>query len=173
MDQYIKLAKKSIKSHLAGQTLKVEVKKLPQEMTQKRAGVFVSLHKKDSGHLRGCIGTFLPTKDNLAQEIIDNARAAAFSDPRFPALKKDELDNLKIKVDVLNPPQLVKSKKELDPQKYGIIVKNKLGQVGLLLPDIAGIKTRQEQLSVAGQKAGFSPEENNYQIYRFTVTRHQ
>ena len=172
MDEYIKLAEKSIENYLNGKSLKVKTGKLPKEMTEKKAGVFVSLHKKDSSDLRGCIGTFLPTKTNLAQEIISNARSAAFSDPRFAPLEKDELNNLEIKVDVLNQPELLKSKDDLNPKKFGVIVKNDSGQTGLLLPNLEGINTTDEQLSIACQKAGFSPEEN-YQIYRFTVTRHQ
>ena len=141
--------------------------KITKEM-EDQAGVFVSLKKK--GRLRGCIGTFLPCQDNIAQEIVVNAISAATADPRFPPVSIDELDELKYSVDVLTPPQKIEDTKELDVKKYGVIVETDFKK-GLLLPDLEGVDTVEEQLSIAAQKAGIRSDEP-YIIYRFEVKRH-
>ncbi len=144
----------------------------PQEMTPemtKRAGVFVSLKKH--GQLRGCIGTFLPTTENVATEIIRNAIAAATEDPRFPPVQPHELDDLDISVDILSEPEPVESLEELDPKKYGVIVESGWKR-GLLLPDLEGVDTVEQQLSIAMAKAGITPGEP-VKIYRFRVDRYK
>ena len=133
-----------------------------------RAGAFVSL-KKD-GRLRGCIGTFQPTRANLAEEIISNAISAACRDPRFQPVEREELGEIDISVDVLSDPELVTDTSMLDAAKYGIIVQ-KGDRVGLLLPDLEGVDTVEEQLGIARRKAGIGPDEQ-VQLYRFTVTRY-
>jgi len=174
MDPYINLAKKSIEEYVrSGKVISPNEIDLPPEMQQKKAGIFVSLHLKENGKLRGCIGTFLPTKKNIAQEIIDNAISAATRDPRFLPVSKNELDKLEISVDVLNPPEFVEKKELLDPKKYGIIVRAEDGRTGLLLPDIEGVETIDDQIAIASCKAGIDPSQEKIQIYRFTVTRHK
>ena len=163
------LAKKSIASYVCeGKTISAPV---PPRKFQDRSGVFVSLHKEDS--LRGCIGTFLPTQESIAEEIIKNAISAATQDPRFPPVREEELEDLEVSVDILSDPELVKSKQGLDPRKYGVIVTRGC-QRGLLLPDLEGVNTIEEQLEIAKQKArlgGVSDEE--LEIQRFTVTRYK
>jgi len=132
-----------------------------------RKGAFVSLKKK--GRLRGCIGTFVPQRENLALEVIHNAVGAAFEDPRFPPVAPEELELLDISVDVLSHPEPVESLEELDPRKYGIIVESGFRK-GLLLPDIEGVDTVEEQIRIARAKAGIAPHEP-VKIYRFTVER--
>lgn len=139
---------------------------LPPEL-RRRAGVFVSI-KKD-GVLRGCIGTYLPTRENLAAEIIANAIKAATEDPRFPPVRPEELPRLKVSVDVLSPPEPC-TEADLDPKRYGVIVE-KGWRLGLLLPDLEGVDTAEEQLRIAKMKAGIPPDES-CKIYRFTVERH-
>lgn len=142
---------------------------LPNEMEallQERAGVFVSLKKQ--GQLRGCIGTFLPAYENLAQEIRNNALAAALKDPRFPAVEVAELPALVYSVDILAEPEPC-SREDLDPQRYGVIVSTGRRR-GLLLPDLEGVDTVQQQLEIALQKAGISPQDK-YSIQRFEVKR--
>lgn len=169
MDQYIKLAKDTLENFFSAGELPVNLKNLPKELLHKKAGVFVTLYKK--GRLRGCIGTFTPTTPNVASEIRQNAISSAMDDPRFLPLEKVELPDLKISVDVLNPPELIKDLSELDPHKYGVIVENG-SRRGLLLPDLEGVATVSEQLAIACQKAGIDPD-NQYKIYKFTVTRHE
>ncbi len=134
-----------------------------------RAGVFVSLKKQ--GHLRGCIGTFQPTKANVASEIIHNAIQAGTGDPRFQPVEYQELSALTISVDILGNPEVVHGIEALDPQKYGVIVRHG-HRSGLLLPMLEGVDTVEEQLGIAMQKAGIRTEEE-IEIYRFTVTRYK
>ena len=134
-----------------------------------QAGVFVSLKKQ--GQLRGCIGTFGPTRSTIASEIIHNAISAGTTDPRFEPVQLKELPELTISVDILETPQPVHNIDDLDPQKYGVIVRNG-NRRGLLLPMLEGVDTVHSQLSIAMEKAGIRPEEE-IELYRFTVTRYK
>jgi AmmeMemoRadiSam system protein A len=137
-------------------------------MTEK-AGAFVSIKKK--GELRGCIGTFQPTTENVANEIIQNAISAATHDPRFLPVNSSELDELEYSVDVLSEPEKVASKNDLDPKRYGVIVKSG-HRKGLLLPDLEGVNTVNEQISIASMKAGIYLGEK-IELYRFEVKRYK
>lgn len=168
MHPLVELAKKAVETYvLEGRIIKPP-EPLPPEMSE-RSGVFVSLKKH--GHLRGCIGTFMPTCEDIALETIRNAISAAAHDYRFPPVEKDELDELVYSVDVLSTPEKVKGTSELDPKKYGVIVMcgNKRG---LLLPDLEGVDTVEEQLRIAKLKAGILPHEE-VEIYRFEVKRYK
>ncbi len=143
--------------------------KVHEELSNKRAGAFVSIHK--NGALRGCIGTIGPTKDYLAEEIIENAISASTRDPRFSPITKDELFELEINVDVLGEIEPIESEDELDVIRYGVIVA-KGGKQGLLLPNLDGVDTVKEQLSIAKRKAGLAPDEEGCSLYRFEVVRH-
>jgi AmmeMemoRadiSam system protein A len=134
-----------------------------------KAGAFVSLKK--GNQLRGCIGTVEPVRENLAAEIAANAVAAAERDPRFAPITPAELQELCISVDVLSPMERIKSKSELDPSKYGVMVRSG-PRSGLLLPDLEGIDSVEEQLAIAMQKAGIKPGEP-VELYRFTVSRYR
>lgn len=137
-------------------------------MLNKRAGIFVSI-KKD-GELRGCIGTIEATKNNIAEEIISNAIKAGTQDPRFFPVEEDELDKLVYSVDVIKEPEEINSINELDVYRYGVIVKKDY-KSGLLLPNLEGVDTPEQQVKIALQKAGISPTEA-YTMYRFEVERH-
>ncbi len=170
MSPYVKLAKNAVKTYLKTREILEVPAKLSQKLLSEQAGVFVSIHRKD-GSLRGCIGTFMPTQENIAQEIIKNALAAAFNDPRFPPIAKKELKNLVFSVDILSKPKPAQ-KKDLDPKEYGLLIFAPNGRRGLLLPDIPSVKTAEQQLEICRQKAGISPREKiNLQI--FTVKRHE
>ncbi len=142
---------------------------LPEALTQRRAGAFVSIHKQ--GRLRGCIGTIAPTRDSLAEEIIHNAISAASRDPRFEPIRPDELPWLEINVDVLGEPEDIASEDELDVKRYGVIVR-KGHRRGLLLPDLEGVDTVRQQVDIARQKAGIGPKEK-VEFQRFEVVRHR
>lgn len=142
---------------------------IPTEFLTQKAGAFVSLHRKN-GALRGCIGTFLPTQNSIAEEVIHNALSAAFNDPRFWPLAKEELPDINISVDILSAPEPVKDINNLDFKKFGVIVSAPDGRKGLLLPDLEGIETVEEQLAIARQKAGILPDEP-IKIERFSVQR--
>lgn len=172
MDAYIQLAKQTIEQYVkTGEKIKPPAA-LPKELLEKKAGVFVSLHKKSDHSLRGCIGTFLPTQQNIACEIIENAISSSTRDPRFMPLIEKELADLEINVDVLSEPAPVKDVKELDPKKYGVIVKTTDGRAGLLLPDI-GVKTVNEQIAICCQKGDINPSYDKLMIFKFTVERHK
>lgn len=150
-----------------GRKLSPDEKKEERGKLVGKSAVFVSLKK--GGALRGCIGTFQPTRETLADEIVTNTISAAFRDPRFPPVSEDELDELDISVDVLSEPEPVPDASYLDPRRYGIIVK--LGsRTGLLLPDLQGVDSVEEQIEIACNKAGIEPHEP-IQLYRFTVDR--
>lgn len=135
----------------------------------KSAGVFVSIKK--NGELRGCIGTISPTCDNVLEEIIQNAISASSSDPRFDPVRAAELSQLEFSVDVLGDPEPIQSEEELDVKKYGVIVSRGYRR-GLLLPDLEGVDTEHEQVSIALRKAGISPAEQ-YEMQRFEVKRYR
>ncbi len=170
MHPLVKLAKRAIEEYVKhGRVIEPPP---PEEMTpemKQEAGVFVSIKK--NGQLRGCMGTFLPLCRNVAEEVIRNAITAATEDPRFPPITEDELDELEISVDVLSPPEPVSDLSQLDPKKYGVIVESGWRR-GLLLPDLEGVDTVQQQLAIAMAKAGISPGEP-VKIYRFTVNRYK
>ena len=138
-------------------------------MMEKQAGVFVSLHK--DGRLRGCIGTIQAVRKNIAEEIVENGISAATKDPRFSPVLPEELELLEISVDVLGKPEKIRSKDELDVKKYGVIV-TKGFRRGLLLPNLDGVESVDEQLSIALRKAGLSEREKNFEMERFEVVRH-
>ncbi|MFA5103612.1 MAG: AmmeMemoRadiSam system protein A [Candidatus Margulisiibacteriota bacterium] len=163
----VQLARKTIELYLKEQKIMYVPPELTDEMKLK-AGVFVSLHRQ--GALRGCIGTFSPTQDNVAKEVIMNAISAATRDPRFMPMDKSELEDLEISVDVLSSPEPVKDISELDAKKYGIIV-SAGSKRGLLLPDLDGVNTPQQQISICRQKAGIS-EKEPVQLAKFVVKRY-
>ena len=142
---------------------------LPEEMLQTRAGVFVSVRK--GGALRGCIGTIAPVCRNIAEEIIQNAVSAGIHDPRFPSVRREELSLLEYSVEVLGETEQIQGEDQLDPLRYGVIV-TKGRKRGLLLPNLEGVDTVREQLSIARQKAGIGEDETDVQLERFEVIRH-
>ena len=169
MNQYSQLARQSIAYYLENGKIMLLPDGLPEEFYHSRAGAFVSLHTATS-ELRGCIGTVTPTKKNLGEEIVSNAIAAAFRDPRFPPLQKEELADLDISVDVLSAPEPIPDLSGHDPKKYGLIATWQ-SKSGLLLPDLSGVDTPEDQLAIVLQKAGIRPDEE-YKLYRFGVIRH-
>ncbi len=166
---YTALARASIESWLFNRKALEIPADTPDELLDKRAGAFVTLYKSDC--LRGCIGTISPVRKSLAEEIICNAVAAATEDPRFPRVRLEELEDLVISVDVLGEAEPVETMAELDPDRYGVIV-SKGFRRGLLLPNLDGIDSVQEQVSIALAKAGIDPDES-YRMERFEVTRHE
>lgn len=212
MDSYIKLVKRTIEFYIKTGTVISPPASLPKEMLSRRAGVFVSIHKRlphpspppielkrkvrlEAGEifdgieppspieeLRGCIGTYIPTQENIAKEIIHNAIEAATSDPRFPPVTQEELPNLKISVDVLSRPELVMEKfispsltpipYLLNPKVHGLIIESPDHRRALLLPDLPGVETVNQQISICRQKARIGRDEQ-ITIYRFTVERHE
>jgi hypothetical protein len=148
---------------------KLRPSEAPTPIEGEPAGVFVTIHTRSTGNLRGCIGTIQPTEDSLAQEVINNAIAAATRDPRFPPVRPRELDDLEIDVSVLYPPEPIDSPDQLDVRQYGVIVQRGWRR-GLLLPDIPGIDDVETQVAYARMKAGIRPEEK-VELFRFRVEK--
>ncbi len=132
-------------------------------------GCFVSL--KTGGRLRGCIGTIEPVRPTLEEEVASNAIAAALRDPRFEPLCLDELGRVRISIDLLQPASPVRSPSELDPRRYGVVVRQHK-RCGVLLPDIPGVDTVEEQIAICLRKGDIAPE-RPYGLSRFEVVRLQ
>ncbi len=168
-DAYVKLARRTIEEYVkTGEMIDVP-KDLPRELYDSRAGAFVSI--KEDGRLRGCIGTIEASYDSLAQEIINNAVSACCRDPRFSPVEARELEKLVISVDVLGEMEQITSLEELDVKRYGVVV-SKDSRRGLLLPNLAGVNTVEQQVTIAMQKAGIG-EQEEVAVERFEVVRHE
>ena len=167
-DAYVKLARASAEYYVKNKKVMEVPEWIPDELLENKAGAFVSIHK--FGSLRGCIGTILPTRKNLAEEIIRNAVSAVSEDNRFDPVEADELKWLDINVDVLSEPERIESEKQLDVKKYGVIVQSGYKR-GLLLPDLDGVDTVEQQISIAMRKGGIA-KGSNIDLYRFEVVRH-
>lgn len=165
----VKLAKQAIEIYVREGRI-IEVPADLPDFLQRQAGAFVSLKSPDKS-LRGCVGTIEASCDTLAEEIIKNAIAAATQDPRFPAVNEAELSELICSVDVLGSPETVPDESHLDPVRYGVIVQSGSCR-GLLLPDIEGVESIDDQVCIAKRKAGLS-DNDTCQLKRFTVTRYE
>jgi AmmeMemoRadiSam system protein A len=193
MHPLVSLSKKAVETFIKeGRIISLEPGDLPEEFLNRRAGTFVTIEK--NGELRGCIGTYLPTKENIGKEIVYNAIAAATQDYRFYPIQKEELPYLSYTVYILSEPELVKEIKELNPKKFGIIVKTRpifssknlggqakdvifnghfVAKTGLLLPDLEGVDTVEKQISIACQKGGIDLAKERILIYKFEVEKYQ
>ncbi|MCF8011739.1 MAG: AmmeMemoRadiSam system protein A [Clostridiales bacterium] len=163
-----RLARDTLEDYVRGES-KGDNKKVPKELFNKKAGVFVSIKKH--GHLRGCIGTIEPVRDNIAEEVRENSVSAGTRDPRFTPVVPGELSELEYSVDILGEAEPVETMDKLDPKKYGVIVRSG-ARKGVLLPDLEGIDTAEKQVSIAMQKAGIAPGEK-VEVERFEVYRYK
>ena len=187
MHPLVFLAKQTVETFIKEGKIISPPNDLPKEFLEGKAGTFVTIEK--NGDLRGCIGTYLPTRENIAEEIIHNAVAAATEDYRFGPIQEKEFSFLSYTVYILSEPELIKDLKELEPKKYGIIIKTMpitrpngadvvfnghfVAKTGLLLPDLEGVDTIEKQISIACQKGGIDPEKEKILIYRFTVEKYK
>jgi AMMECR1 domain-containing protein len=110
-------------------------------------------------------------QESLAKEIIENAVSASTRDPRFLPVQASELSLLECSVDVLSEAEPVVDIRELDVKRYGVIVESG-GRRGLLLPDLEGVDTVEEQIDIARHKAFIRPNDP-IKLFRFEVTRFQ
>ena len=126
-----KIAYESIKDSLDGKPISHPSPLTPH--LSSNCGAFVSLHKQ--GRLRGCIGHF--GEDTPLHEIVaEMARAAAFEDPRFMPVTRDELDDLDIEISVLTPMRRIQSLDEFQLHRHGIYIRNGY-RSGTFLPQVA------------------------------------
>lgn len=167
-DPYVRLARYTIETFVGTGRLPEVPRGLPEELYHTRAGAFVSL--KEDGRLRGCIGTIQAVRGSLAEEIMHNAVSACSEDPRFSPVEAREVERLTISVDVLGETEKVSSPDELDVARYGVIV-TRGARRGLLLPNLEGVETVEQQIEIAKQKAGIKAHES-VGLERFEVMRH-
>jgi len=165
-----KLAKEAVESYVSEKKVIDPPQDTPKNYSQRRAGIFVTINKNKE--LRGCIGTYGPTKNSIAEEVIANAIAAASEDTRFDAVGKSDLPSLSYIVYILQKPEPVKLLGELDPKKFGIIVFGTTSQrSSLLLPDLDGINTADEQLACVCRKAGIDAGKEKLIIQKFRADK--
>ena len=125
------IAFQSIKDSLNGKS--VHLQNTSNPILNQKCGAFVSLYKH--GRLRGCIGHF--GEDIPLQKVVAKmARAAAFEDPRFPPLRQNELDDVKIEISVLTPMRRIQSLDEFELHRHGIYIR-KGYRSGTFLPQVA------------------------------------
>lgn len=168
-DPYVRLARASTEHYVKHGVAADMPENLPAEMLRGRAGAFVSLKK--NGRLRGCIGTINPVQANMAEEIMANAVSAAVRDPRFDPVQPAELDELEYSVDILGKTEAISSQSQLDIKRYGVIVTNGTRR-GLLLPNLEGVHSVEQQIAIAKEKAGIQQQEQ-VELERFEVVRHK
>jgi len=167
-DAYTRLARRIVEAFVKTGQMPPLTDDLPEEMKKEQAGVFVSL--KIQSKLRGCIGTISAVTGSIAEEIQRNAVSACSQDPRFEPVTADELERIHYSVDVLGKAERIESVNQLDAKRYGVIVTSGYHK-GLLLPNLEGVDTVEEQLKIAKQKAGI-PESERCRMERFEVVRH-
>ena len=170
MDPHVELARRSLERLVAGAPLEEVPPDLAPLIPPGPRACFVSLHGPD-GSLRGCMGTLEPTEPQLALEILRNARVAASRDRRFDPVRAEELPGLQVGVDVLSPLEAVAGPEALDPRHYGAVLSTRDGRQGVLLPDLPGVDTVEDQVAIVRRKAGIR-EGEPVRIQRFTVERH-
>lgn len=153
--ELLKLARETIQKHLGGGGGACPAPEGP--VFKEKRGVFVTLHR--GGELRGCIGYPLPLKA-LGEAVAEMAVAAAFDDPRFPAVAAGELDELEIEISVLTVPQKVDRPDQVRVGRDGIII-SKGFQRGLLLPQVPVEQgwDLEQYISYGCRKAGLPPDE--------------
>lgn len=167
-DEYARLARLSVETYVKTRRSAQLPPDVSEELTTRRAGVFATLHK--FGQLRGCIGTTAPTTGSIASEILQNAVSACSRDPRFEPVTEKELPYLEYSVDVLGEPEDISSPDQLDVKRYGVIVSCGRRR-GLLLPDLDGVDSVEQQIDIARKKGGIGPGER-IALQRFEVVRH-
>lgn len=171
---YAKIAYDAILMYVkTGQKIKKEESEIPPALKLKLA-CFVSIYENKQ-KLRGCIGSAEPVHDHLYNEIIENAIAAATSDPRFKPLAEEELNDITITVDVLSVPKKVEDMAQLKPHKHGIIIEDDTGKKGLLLPNLDGVDSTEKQIEIVKKKAGIDKNKSieDLNIQFFTTTRYK
>lgn len=155
----LNLARESIRSKFEGKDLAIDAQKISAVLKQKR-GTFVTL--KINNELRGCIGHIAPVQE-LYRDVIENACAAAFSDPRFRPLAKDELEKIAIEISLLSESQKFEYKswdlliQNLEKNKPGVILR-KGRQMATFLPQVwEELPAAEEFLAHLCLKAGLDP----------------
>jgi AmmeMemoRadiSam system protein A len=163
----LKLARQSIEQEFTGGNINSFKKRIKNKFQEKR-GVFVTLKKQ--GELRGCIGFPYPMLP-LYEALIRVAKAAAFSDPRFMPLQREELKEVDIEISILSVPEKCKPE-DVKIGRDGLICEFE-GRSGLLLPQVAVENnfSREEFLQCLCEKAGLDKgkwNDKNFKLFKFS-----
>lgn len=129
----LSIARRSIEGVLQGRRPELDHAELDEVLTRP-SGAFVSLHTR-SGDLRGCIGS-IEAVAPLCNAVVSNAVNAAFRDPRFVPVMREELPSLHIEISVMSPIERVADVTEIEVGRDGLIIRRG-GRAGLLLPQVA------------------------------------
>ena len=147
------------------------VSEQPQiDLVGEHCGAFVTLRKE--GNLRGCIGNIVSDRP-LSETIHDMSKAAAFRDPRFIPLAKEEFEKISIEISILSPLEKVENIAKIKPGRDGLYIKNGYNS-GLLLPQVATEQDwdRETFINQTFLKAGLTPDhinDKNTEIFSFTA----
>jgi len=178
-NQILVIEEESLSSEKVNPVRKDGALKLSNGVKEKR-GVFATL--SINNELRGCIGNLEPEKP-IYQAVIDNSYAAAFCDPRFLPLTKEEFKKTKIEISILSRLKKTPSFKKTDDflnylkkKKPGIFIKKSFNQATFLPQVWEEIKNPADFLSHLFRKAGLAPNEwqsNNgdIEIYEYEVEK--
>jgi AmmeMemoRadiSam system protein A len=153
--QLLRLARTSIESTLDGRTPEMRAEEFDEDL-RRPAGAFVTLRK--SGDLRGCIGS-IRAIEPLYRAVASSAISAAFRDPRFFPVRKDEIGHLDLEISVMGPIEQVRDVNEIEVGRDGLIISR--GRfAGLLLPQVASEYgwDRETFLDQTCLKAGLQPD---------------
>lgn len=156
----LKVARETIRAKLFGGSPNLPLD-IPKSLREKK-GTFVTI--TIGGRLRGCIGHILPM-EALIEGVKENAINAAFRDPRFPPLSKEEFDKIEIEVSVLTTPKRLEYQgpkdllEKLRPNVDGVIIKKGMHQATFLPQVWEQLPSKEEFLSHLCMKAGLSPDE--------------
>lgn len=157
----LSLARSAINSQFVRRDIKIDKAKIPNALKQKR-GTFVTLEV--NRRLRGCIGHILPIQE-IYSDVIENAQSAAFGDPRFTPLTKEELKNTNIEISILTLPRKLNYRSParligvLEDKKPGVILKSGLSQATFLPQVWDDLSDAKEFLTHLCLKAGLAPDE--------------
>lgn len=186
MDSLTNLAKLAVENYIENKEIISPPEELPQEFLVKKSGTFIIIKK--SWKLRACMGTYLPTKENIAEEVINNAISAATKDYRFGPIEKEELESLSYVVCILEKPERIERLEDLNPKIHGVLVKTSVLNLeeknvsfngrspfksGIILSDFGNTKTSEQQFYSACQKAGIDPKGKDVILYRFLVKKYE
>jgi len=162
----LQTARQAIEQFIQGESLDVPALEDSLNTTQ---GVFVTLWESPK-KLRGCIGRTQGITPTLTQEVAECAILAATKDPRFrPLQDTNELKNIWVELSLLMPLEAIGDKSLLDPHRYGVVVEAG-NRRGLLLPNVDGVDTIDEQINIAREKGRIDAHEA-YQLSRFEVVK--
>lgn len=154
--QLLRIARESIAAVLEGRSAPSDPPTDDPDLSRP-SGAFVSLHTA-GGELRGCIGSIAAVAP-LARAVSSSAVNAAFRDPRFFPVRREELPALHIEISVMSPLEPVVDVGTIEVGRDGLIVQRN-GNAGLLLPQVAGERgwDRETFLDQTCIKAGLSPD---------------